>query len=591
MNKKIIGILSLLGITLLAGCSNDDVTNSQDNGNSTEPSISENDNGTSNQSNKKQYKVGFSEINKYIANVGCASSLGISKNVTTTLNSNSYGINLMANPIETVNHLYMTKYENPDVSVNDGLIEVTFKRIITDNITTTIQGEDYYVPYEENNKLYLSFPATKNFEYSISGANFSLSEVIDNDVNDLDRTENVIKIEIGNIDNTSTTNKTTYVYEVSYTGVGREEVVTQEEIGGKIENFYVDSINNVTYISYVPRDFYGRAPEGYYSDNFKQSFIINNNTGLIYKIEDVTITELANGLIKCSDGFIYDFRINDKNEYELYPICGNKEIEVSKYFKDRYGYKYIVNNILETFDSNTNTVFTKSNKYQYTNEGYILYLENNLFLDYDYIYLMTGYNKYRNINDEDYFSYVDKRRNEAIVIYRGYCIVNENSGYDYGHSSDYDAIEIWKLKDSEKTTSVYCGGVIFMQFALFDGEAVTSAEQALKYLIDYNVAIRYSNNKVYVLNNIFDDLVAVINDGGGEIKYESGVEKLSGELVLENVNNYSSENGIATVGAFGTTYYEIVVTKDKTGNVSYDSYVKGTYKSPAKTIVLQPINR
>lgn len=120
---------------------------------------------------------------------------------------------------------------------------------------------------------------------------------------------------------------------------------------------------------------------GYYSDALHQSFVVDNGTGFIYKIENFYITEIHNGLIKSSDNFIYDMRITENGELEFFSILENTALQIKDYYKDIYGNNYIENNHIDTFVASTNTLYFKIQEdiggvghefYRLSNEGVVV---------------------------------------------------------------------------------------------------------------------------------------------------------------------------------------------------------------------------
>ena len=148
--------------------------------------------------------------------------------------------------------------------------------------------------------------------------------------------------------------------------------ISQDEINGDIDKLNV--LDCYTFVSYVPKGKSQRPSDDeltfdtdgislydktdYFSDSTRQSFIIDNQTGYVYKINNFKIKEIKGGcLLSGDDKFVYDFKINDKSEVEIFSLFKNDSVEWFSCFKDKYGNKYIQNDKLNTYDQTTNTYF------------------------------------------------------------------------------------------------------------------------------------------------------------------------------------------------------------------------------------------
>ena len=188
---------------------------------------------------------------------------------------------------------------------------------------------------------------------------------------------------------------------------GQNGTLTQEEIPAQVNRLYVHG--GFTFIQFISDDTTGisdvrpvntgRPDENgyfefdkrdYYSDDYHQSFIIENNNGYIYSLGDaVKIKSIHNGLLKL-DGSerIYDYRINNNDELEIFPILLNTTIYVHDYFKDKHGNNYILNNVLSERVEATNTIyfryfidnlFTEPQYMVARNNGEVLFANASLF--------------------------------------------------------------------------------------------------------------------------------------------------------------------------------------------------------------------
>jgi hypothetical protein len=116
--------------------------------------------------------------------------------------------------------------------------------------------------------------------------------------------------------------------------------------------------------------------------------VVDNNTGLIYKIENINIASLSGGCVTVEGNpFPFDIRLNKNNELEFFSLYQNSNIITYSCFKDSFGNKYIRNNIINFFDySNMVTfyVFTADFQINQNNINYVLTEEKNVLkLHYD----------------------------------------------------------------------------------------------------------------------------------------------------------------------------------------------------------------
>ena len=143
----------------------------------------------------------------YVANIGTAKALGISKEVSSgvsplsTRNTNS-DIQLLSytslasnKDTEEKNYIVMSTVDydanNPEAD-KTGLTKVTFTKIVTENVTTETIGTKYIIANEGS----ISISATSGFTYTVY-YNDSLiyNEVKDNDDNDKEPKKGVIVLD------------------------------------------------------------------------------------------------------------------------------------------------------------------------------------------------------------------------------------------------------------------------------------------------------------------------------------------------------------------------------------------------------------
>ncbi|MBQ8434048.1 MAG: hypothetical protein IJX23_04505, partial [Clostridia bacterium] len=317
----------------------------------------------------------------YVANIGNATALGISNATNTGTNpkararasmmpidAHKMGGKVLRDDTSTAgknsqdkNYIVMstTNYDanTPEVDEN-GLTKVTFTKIVTENATTEITGTKLVTA--KHGKV--SINATHGFTYSLyQGETLLQTQVADNGETDKPNKKVHVVFE-GLTDGVE--------YTVKYKGVGIETTITQEEINGEIDKLCV--MNGYTFVSFVPIDTSQRPSnsdniekdvngyisydkENYCSNNSRQSFVIDNDTGYVYPIKDVTIQKIHNNLLLINN-LVYDYNIVTDN-LNFFPLFTNATIEVKDYMKDKHGNNYVFNDRIVSFDDTTKTYY------------------------------------------------------------------------------------------------------------------------------------------------------------------------------------------------------------------------------------------
>lgn len=607
------------------------------------------DTGSSNGNNNPSHKPFNVDLAGYVANIGTAKALGISKEVSSrvspmsTLNTNS-GIQLLSytslasnKDTEDKNYIVMSTVDydaNTPEADKTGLTKVTFTKIVTENVTTETTGTKYIIANESS----ISISATTGFKYTVY-YNDSLiyNEVQDNDDNDKEPKEGVIVLDnlIDGIE-----------YKVSYKGIGVETTITQDDINGEIDKLYV--LNGYTFISFVPNGTSQRPHDdslvfdtdgiahydkcNYFSNSARQSFIIDNTTGYVYQINNFNIKEIQGGcLLSGDDNFIYDFKINEKDEVEIFSLFTNDTIEWYSCFKDKYGNKFIQNNRLNTYDATTHTYFYVHEPFvnpeyeQYNgyiiyeltsnNEAIALYYSNNqtsarwsTLID-AYIILENG-TKRELTSDDSFEIYYDWDKFNQLSYYKRYNINGANSHPEQdwttsrsGNRTAYKVVNGVVYGYSHHKG--YSQGLVLMQYDVVKKEATylslnypSGAFVNTSNLEKHDILIEFQDGKLYYYSNVWDAYTQAcdihedlfLNDSDDDKEYLSDYESFSANLVLENCSIDGIKDAVMAYGIHGNTYYEIVA-EEVNGEVVIKQYVKGTYQKPQMKIILQPLNK
>jgi len=519
----------------------------------------------------------------YVANISNATALGISKNTGSTVSpvaaydrANSatqlLSISTLSSENNNKNKNYIvmstTDYDANAPEVDEtGLTRVTFTKTVTENVTTEVTGTKVIKAHKDG----LSFHAIEGFTYSVyEGDTLVYSDVRDNDENDSNS-------KIGKILLDDLTDKVDYT--VKYSGFGVETTITQDEINGEIDKLYV--LNDFTFISFVPEG-QSQRPEdnalnydpdgvaaydkiGYCSDATRQSFVIDNSTGYVYQIKDVSIEEIKNNLILIS-GKIYDMRITESDDLEFYTVVQNEKIEIIDFFKDVYGNKYICNNKIETVDYDNDTVYYKppqqneGEKYLFSAEGVAVERSALTKITANFVSDVIGAH-------EKYFF------DELCVIRDGYF---------------YDARSFHRVNMLSGEIDGSCSwifGLCDISYAFLDVDTILLyTKDDCNYLGLKPDCLYY--NDLYGEHKITDPQVVL-----DRLAFEYAVELLSDVEAVNISSCYAPGNYenwlVEKTTLTETTYYKII--KGENGN---PQVVDETYIAPEQDVItLQPLNK
>lgn len=551
----------------------------------------DNTNDDDNNKNNDSNTVALSDLPQYMANINGASAFGIlpkkqiasRSNETRTTESNT-----------NKNYLVMTNEEydsnRPSVDEN-GLLKVTFSRIVTENVATEITGTKFVIAKESQ----ISFTSIENFTYSVYLGEQCLCEsVCDNDTNDINKRNGYITL-----NNMVNDNR----YEIRYTGIGKEEKITQDEIDGEIDKMYV--MGNYTFVSFVPVGMSNREYEidsqlsskydtyGYYSDSERQSFVIDNLSGYIYLIENnMSINEIGEGLVKIN-GKIYDITINNNDELQFTQVVKNETLNIYRFFKDKYGNKYIHNDILNCVDKANKTLyFTNALNYLISKEGIVIAIDCQNTNDWT-LRDMTVQSVYKVMEE---FSMEEIDENETY---------NFNKMIEIGQNDVY----IWNIKGGRMYMTQYDPFYYTFYYCININSCSFESKWFGTFVDNPNVYSRVINEHLVLLIEEKDDKLLDVyyahawNENGHHSMHSQGtIDKEISTLLLENcqcttwndVQNMIQEDGFVDGLKFQqvtldkTIYYKIVLSEQGIPQiVNTETYVAPNQES----IILQPINK
>ncbi len=528
----------------------------------------------------------FVDLAGYVANIGSATALGISKNAKSQVSPVAYcrrsnsKIQLLShstlaseNNSKNKNYIVMSTIQydaNAPEADESGLTKVTFTKTVTENVTTESTGSKVIKAHKEG----LAFHAVEGFTYSVyEGDSLIYSNVCHNDENDANN-------KIGTILLCDLIDKVDYT--VKYSGIGVETTITQDDINGEIDKLYV--FGNYTFISFVPLGTSQRPDDSnliydangiaaydktnYFSDSTHQSFVIDNSTGYIYQIKNIEIEKIENNLIIIA-GKIYDMRVNDEGELEFLAVVQNETLIIQDYFKDKYGNKYIKNNVLDACDEVNQTLYYTESTYLISRENTVICIESNGNVSK----LGKDFKKTEILSTESYT--FNKSVNNKIVSHI-------DGGFLYSYTADGSFYRTNLLTCATDAM----GFGVYGRIPVFDSKLqewrVPNFEA---FAIDYNTALMYYENNLYYCQIWGNELIhsaAFFDD------IREGcvllLENAEGSLSVQSVENLRFTKTTIT----GTAYYEVIVDENGIPKVVNSE----TYVAPEQTVItLQPLNK
>ena len=531
--------------------------------------------------------------------------------------------------IETNISVYGDNYVSFE-SDDDHLYRLVENGVVVKDWTQGIDGtttfEDIIVSNNmviENKSLNakISYPSVEGATYTLYDESNNLiynDFVITDDVNVSTNDEMIV------LDGLTEGNK----YVLKYTSQVEEETVSQSNIGGEIDKLYVYN-ERFTFISFVPYGCSSRPNEeemkyeddgiavydktDYYSSNDRISFIIDNNSGYIYKIEDINIAYIHNNLLVTNEfDYVYDFYIDENNDLKIYALYTNKDIEFYDFGKDIYGNKYVSNTKLNYYDEKTNTTYFVAfdssallkiyTKGECTNPD----LVNDKMME-SYWEIVNSKNLDRNVSSirNDVYLYTSNKR-----------IVHTKAGAQgtpsYFSSFFYLLEENSSERNISPTDSFYVdpsnhgpsneSGLLIdnnhaysINYGIRNYANLNSVENIVEYDLSnmefnsYNDI--YSHDKMACYKYFIKHKVILLYDiETGSVYLDKYFIDGTKEKLLEEVNLSDDSKSILKYGVNGNEYYEIIV-KENNGEIEAKAYLVGTYKEEPIIITIQPIKR
>ena len=505
----------------------------------------------------------------------------------------------------------------------------------------------------------ISFTAFNDFTYEIKqGTTLLYTDLVDNNIIDLNPTTGVIEVK-GLIQDQT--------YQVHYSGYQQIERVTQDEIDGQVDKLFV--LNQYTFMSFVPltmndrpqdanlvRD-YDRVPvydkTNYFSSPTRQSFVIDNDSGYIYKIENTVITNLSGGCVSIQGNpSPFDLKTNANGSLSFFSLSNNASVVANGCIKDKYGYTYVNNNLINEYVSSTKTYFYVPNSfystfydvpfnsapstgqpftYWLTSTGEVVRTEPTGLTNRGLLYrVMSGQavNATRPLNADDNFEiYVSQYKYRSVygstthqsssmqhlvpinrvkdgVVYTNFGPnvsgkANPLMFYpDYGYFYQFNY-----LVKTENNVTTYYSSYIDPNFG--QGQMQPYASM-IDYLDEYGLVVIQRNSRVYFYQEYWKNHLASFssNNTSNVITYSRDVngQTIYGKHTIAHVGQATELTALAGAtingqGKLQRVTSDSTITYDLIAELNQDRwvitpYVTGSYQAaPVTTITFQPINK
>lgn len=543
--------------------------------------------------------IGVEDLAGYVAGIENASAVGIGK-MSVTKNSVKARANaqagVMAVPVTLDNvSVEQTKdYLLTATETEDGYEyeKLSFTKI-ENSLFGEVKGEKEYVSADGT----LSFFANKGFKYTVLvDGEEVFSEIEDNFAEDENKKQGVITL-------SGLEEGKTYV--VRHRGKGKEKVLTQDEMKAHISRVYVSG--NFTFVVFVGKGgsdpdwsmrngrFGGKDALQY---NKCRSFIIDNESGKVYSLDDVEILSTNDGIATVNrfeyedengnwinSRLPYDMSINDKDELVFTPLATNMHLFVESMFKDKYGRKYIGltdESLAGYYDESTNTYFYSVEDRYYKNsygeavrvkETEIKVTKNDSGFErqvgrtIEEFYVVDENGTERELNGEDKF-YLFTIFDGTVRAYVDNCWIKSLLGdcryYNY-------------LSNNPQYYDLNCVKNFWRVGYMFPFD-VTGNSSDYSAFFDDGVLFFINDNNLYYCKDIWNCM-----------KKQTNVSYIK---LIDNCSATAEDSfvGFKKAGINGEVYYTVKETIVG-GKRTYEAVEAGSYEGNATSFTLQPLNR
>lgn len=556
--------------------------------------------------------IGVEDLAGYVASIENASAVGIGK-MSVTKNSVKARANTQAGVIavpvalDNVSAEQTKDYLLTATETEDGYEyeKLSFTKI-ENSLFGEVKGEKEYVSADGT----LSFFANKGFKYTVLvDGEEVFSEIEDNFAEDENKKQGVITL-------SGLEEGKTYV--VRYRGKGKEKVLTQDEMKARISRVYVSG--NFTFVVFVGKNGIDNSVRGFngvinykqnnrnfggrynLEENHCRSFIIDNESGHVYSLDDTYIDSTYDGMVIGEDSegnrLLYDLSVNDNDELVFTPIITNKNICVYSFFRDKYGRKYICANFGkddEYYDEQINSIIynlddSKRGKYYKNSNGEAVMVEKST-VD------ITVNNEWG-------------KRSEERQIKKFFVIKQDNSKRELTGSDNFYLIMFEYGSELPWVCASVENGWV-KRFGEFNGYAVeyynyiSEEKEYYAFGVSNHDYVRYSINRYDTTDynsTLFDDGI-LFTMREGDFSYCKDIwnclknkTEITYITILSNCEEVSTDEDknpkkiFAKVGLNGEVYYTVKETIVG-GERTYEAVEAGSYEGNATSFTLQPLNR
>lgn len=333
---------------------------------------------------------------------------------------------------------------------------------------------------------------------------------------------------------------------------------------------------NVIYDSEGGLSIWKPSEPAYYSSPLSSSFVIDNFTGYIYKIEGIAICGFLNGLVVDNNAYVYSVSTDSQHNLVFTDILPNKDVKIINAVLDNYGWVFVANDVINYVDVGRKIIYITQGKYAFD-------ADRNVYkLDYDTGSI--GHLTHKIVNGTEVLL-----ENTGVIRDIASLFQYEINGEAYGQVLSF--VGMYRDLDVYKFTIVSSSGISVAYNHATYGGLFVEYDYSYHWLdTNYDTIIAKNDDALYYKSiNLAD-----YRDGETILKVENDFIQLS-DLSLAEAKDYYMSVGndqykIKDVyyhaGANKTSYYHIVRT---TTGVELVELTSKSYTD--NVFIFQPINK
>ena len=350
---------------------------------------------------------------------------------------------------------------------------------------------------------------------------------------------------------------------------GESSEHSTEYVYFKTSKYYREMYNEAKGITY-------NDTTGYHTNKFRSSFIIDNNTGLIYSTKTPNLSldlTLENGVPFDKELGPIEIETLSDGTLNCRQLIASKDIIVCSAFKDKYGQYYVLTSDYDVQEANI-LCFSEKTEYIPTKNGDVLHIRNT-----GEINVVTSGFKEKSISESDNYKieyctpskYYQIKKGDTIITSLGdktqYYFYNISNGVLHYYSNDYN----YKIVDSPNSNTSPINDAVGIPIDEFSFVKIDDTGL-------YIGKIDYETNKVSFTDSL----------GKAKIKEESNSPRLDDSKKYLTIPNTALDLTYYILTISGTFNYRLRMNKN-TGE--YELIEISRYEAQPETIILQPINR